>query len=358
MNRQALRILKLAVARAAHRLGLIRGLLHMQRKRPLILRYHRVYPNGVTPFYELGMPLSVFEAQLDFLKRHFRVLPLPDVCAALKNPGRALPDRAVAITFDDGYGDNFTQAFPALRARRLPATIFICPDNVERGEPFWWDRLARAILDHRSDAIALDIGRGPETFFLDGMRSRRRLMDHACEALKSLSTARARQTVESLEASAGEGPVDPSVEATLLSWDQIEVMAGAGIEVGAHSLDHPILSQLHPSQAQWQIVESRRRIEQRLSRPVPLFSYPNGKAIDAGPEIRRMVREAGYEAAVSTIEGRTSRQSDPYWLERKGVPLGATTDLRGRFSGSLFATELSGLYDFLFQRRRRERALH
>ena len=71
-----------------------------------------------------------------------------------------------------------------------------------------------------------------------------------------------------------------------------------------------------------------------------------------------MVRAAGYEAAVSTIEGRVSPLSDPFWLERKGVPLGATADEKGCFSEPLFATELSGLYDVLFQRRRRDRALH
>lgn len=358
MKRHAWWAMKLGAARLAHRLGLTRLLLHAQRRRPLLLRYHRVYPDGTQPFYELGIPRSIFEAQLDFLKRHFRVVSLEEICTSLKSPGGALPERAVAITFDDGYADNYTEAFPALRARGLPATLFVCPGQIEQGGPFWWDRLARAVFTQRLEAITVDLGRGAETFPLNGMPSRRAFLEHAREALKAVSTTSARQTIERIEATAGTGPDDPAVEASLLSWEQIRKMQGEGIEVGAHTLDHPILSQLLPREAEWQITESRRRLEDRLGQPVRWFSYPNGKAVDAGPEIRRMVREAGYEAAVSTIEGRVSRESSLFWLERKGMPLGSTTDLEGRFSESLFATETSGLYDLLFQRRRRERGLH
>jgi peptidoglycan/xylan/chitin deacetylase (PgdA/CDA1 family) len=349
---------KLLAAEAACRLGLVPRLLHLQRHRPLILRYHRIYPDGVKPFYELGIPRSVFEAQLDFLKGSFQVLPLAEICAALKDPRRPFPARAVAITFDDGYRDNYTEALPALRERQLPATLFVSVNNVDRGEPFWWDRLARAIFGHPPGPLEVDLGHGRRRFELDGIHSRRSLLDHARESLKRMPASRARQTLDELEASAPPGPPHPSLEASLLTWEQVGEMQQGGFEVGAHTLDHPVLSQLPPGEAEWQIAESRRRLENRLGRPVRLFSYPNGKRADANPAIRQMVRAAGYEAAVSTIEGRVGPGSDPFWLERKGVPLGATADEKGCFSEPLFATELSGLYDVLFQRRRRDRALH
>jgi peptidoglycan/xylan/chitin deacetylase (PgdA/CDA1 family) len=358
VNRRTWWTVKVGVAIVARRLGLVRLLLHAQRKRPLLLRYHRIYPDGTEPFYELGIPRSIFEAQLDFLRRHFRVMSLGEICDALKDPARALPERALAITFDDGYADNYTQAFPALRARGLPATIFVCPDQIEQRGAFWWDRLARAVFAQRPETVTVDLGRGPQSFLLNGVPSRRAFLEQACESMKDVPTAEARQMIERIEATAGNGPDDPAVEASLLSWEQIEEMLGERIEVGSHTLDHPILAQLDASEARRQIVESRRRLEERLGRPIRWFSYPNGKAIDAGPPIRRMVREAGYEAAVSTIEGRVSRSSSLFWLERKGVPLGSATDSKGRFSESLFATEMSGLYDLLFQRGRRERGLH
>jgi peptidoglycan/xylan/chitin deacetylase (PgdA/CDA1 family) len=342
------------LARVLHASGFVAAVLAAQRRRPVILRYHRVYGPGPEPIYELGLSRALFEAQLDFLRQRCNVVTLGQVFDALFRGG-SLPQHAVAITFDDGYKDNFTEAFPALRSRGLPATVFVAVDNVERGMPFWWDRLAAAIHAAPSGSVTVDLGRGKESVVLNGAESRRRAVERACEAFKLMPHAVAGSRLEGVLAALG-----TQAESTdpVLSWDEVREMADGGIEIGSHTLDHPVLSRLSPEEAMRQIVESRRRAEDRLKRPVRFFAYPNGKRDDVTPAVKELVRKAGYAGAVSTIQGRPSPASDPFLVERIGVSAGLAADASGRLSEPLFATELAGIYDTLFLRRRRDRAVH
>jgi peptidoglycan/xylan/chitin deacetylase (PgdA/CDA1 family) len=346
--------MKEILARVLNATGFVGAVLAARRRRPVILRYHRVYGEGPEPAYELGLPRALFEAQLDFLCQHCHVVSLAQVFDALFR-GKALPEHAVAITFDDGYKDNFTEAFPALRSRRLPATVFIAVENVERAMPFWWDRLAAAIHAAPNGPVALDLGGGMASVTLNGPDSRRRVVEQACEAFKLMPHAEAGRRLEA--ALRALGTVADSGD-PVLSWDDVRAMAEGGIEIGSHTLDHPVLSRLSPEEASWQIVESRRRAEDRLKRPVRFFAYPNGKRDDVTPTVRELVRKAGYTGAVSTIQGRPSPASDPFLVERIGVSAGLAADAAGRLSEPLFATELAGIYDTLFLRKRRDRAVH
>jgi len=345
---------KLGLARTLHGTRLTEVFLQVRRREPLVLRYHRVYPDGFTPLYELGVPRSLFEAQLDFLKRYCSVVTLEEVCAGLFD-GAPLPDRAVAITFDDGYRDNLTEALPALEARGLPATVFVTAGHVESGAPFWWDRVAAAFEHAPAGVVEVDLGSGSEPIFLSDTSSRLRAIDAVCERAKLMPHRHARDWIGALEAELGP---PASGERSVLTWEEVRQLRGKGIEIGSHTLDHPVLSRMEAAEAERQIVESRRLLEERLDAPVRFFAYPNGKRDDLTPEVVAAVRRAGYRAALTTIEGRASSNSDPYRIERVGVTLGACTDASAGFSEALFATELSGAFSALFLRRRRDRALH
>jgi len=345
---------KVGLARTLHGTRMTEAFLRLRRREPLVLRYHRVYPDGFTPLYELGVPRSLFEAQLDFLQRHYAVIPLEEVCAGLFD-GAPLPDRAVTITFDDGYRDNFTEALPALEARGLPATVFVTAGHVESGAPFWWDRVATAFENAPAGVVEIDLGSGREPISLSDAQIRLRLIDAVCERAKLMPHSEARRWIGALEAELeAPAPGDRSV----LTWDEVRQLRARGVEIGSHTLDHPVLSRMESAEAQRQIVESRQLLEERLDAPVRFFAYPNGKRDDLTPEVVAAVRCAGYRAALTTIEGRASAASDPYRIERVGVTLGACTDASAGFSEALFATELSGAFSALFLRRRRDRALH
>ncbi len=352
-----LRTTKIALAWLCHASGVTSLTLNLQRRRPVVLRYHRVYPDGVVPFYDLGVSRSLFEAQLDLLARCARVVSLEEIYGSLLE-GAPLPDGSVAITFDDGYRDNFTEAFPALRRREMPATLFVSAGNVDRGEPFWWDRLASA-LQTAPGPLELEFDKSTERFALDSPESRGRVFDRLRERLKLLSAARARDLLEAVEVRGGKGVRERALEAgALMNWDEVVEMARGGIEIGSHGLDHAVLSRLPREEIERQVVESRRTIEAKVGLPVRFFSYPNGKREDVTSEVEATVRAAGYRGAVSTIEGRVGPRSNAFMLERKGVTNGMSADARGRLNEALFGAELAGIFDLLLQRRRRGRAVH
>jgi peptidoglycan/xylan/chitin deacetylase (PgdA/CDA1 family) len=354
MKRPSVRRLKVTLAGLLGRLGLVRLVLHLRRRSPMVLRYHRVYPDGERPFYELGVSAAVFEAQMAFLRRHFQVVPLQDVFEGLFG-SRPLPDHAVAITFDDGYRDNLTEATPVLQRHGLPATLFVSADNVEFRQAFWWDRLAAAVQTATAAEVAVDLGKGTERFAVDGAPARQVLFDRVREAVKLMPYDRFRGVLDQLEAALQ--PAGAATADCLLTWPEVETLKAGGWDLGSHSLDHPILSRVPPPEARRQVEESRVRIQSRAAVPVRYFSYPNGKRDDVTPEVKAEVRRAGYDGAVSTIEGRPGPRSDPFFLERKGVSLGMCTDEHGRFSEELFAAELSGIYDVLFLKKLRDRAI-
>jgi peptidoglycan/xylan/chitin deacetylase (PgdA/CDA1 family) len=344
---------KVGLATTLARFGVLGALLRLRRRAPIVLRYHRVYPDGTRPFYELGIERALFEAQLDFLRQHFIVVPLAEILAPLRT-GRPFPEKRLAITFDDGYRDNLTQAWPALQSRHLPATLFIAVDCVARGEGLWWDRLAAAILAAPPGAPTARLGLDDGGVVTDDPDGRERVFRRVRERWKLLPWDEVRRRLDGVEREWASG----AVASELLSWDEVARLSREGCEIGSHTLDHPILSRLPEPEAERQIAGSRRRIEEQLGAPVRHFSYPNGKRGDVTPVVREMVVRAGYEGAVSTIEGRVGRDSDPFMLERKGATRGASSDSAGRFSPALFAAELSGLYDLIFQRRQRDRGIH
>jgi peptidoglycan/xylan/chitin deacetylase (PgdA/CDA1 family) len=278
--------------------GVTRALLALTRpRRYLVLGYHRVNDDAHSCFP--GIPIELFRRQMETLKRHFRVLPL----AELRERARArdLPENGVAITFDDGYRDNYTNAFPILREMELPATIFLTTDALDRGGLLWHDRVFDAF--HRTQRAEAR---------RDG------------ELLRELNTLR-RSTPEERDRRIGslleELGIEPGVPPgwDKLCWNEVREMAAHGISFGAHTLDHPILTFVTREEARRQIRESKLRIEAELGFRVAMFAYPNGRASDFDASTRRIVEEEGFDLAVTTVAGSNDESTDPFALHRTGM---------------------------------------
>jgi len=104
----------------------------------------------------------------------------------------------------------------------------------------------------------------------------------------------------------------------MLTWDQVRLMKARGIDFGGHTVSHPYMSRLTPAQAGWEVSECKRRIEAELEMPVTHFAYPNGREEDFAPSNKDLLREAGYQAAVTTIWGQNQRSTDRMALRRGG----------------------------------------
>ncbi len=256
----------------------------MSSQRLSILIYHRVLarPDRLLP----SLPdVRQFNRQMALLKRCFRVLPLSVAIRLLQR--RALPARAACITFDDGYADNVEHALPVLQRYGLHATFFIASAYLDGGQ-MWNDD----IIDH----------------------ARQNGLD--CAALDQLLTRiKYLPFDERLRAASAMAP--PRRSELMMRTSQVEALATAGMEIGAHTHWHPILSAMAGSAALADIAHGKATLEDITQRPVTLFAYPNGKpATDYQPCHVEMVRQLGFAAACSTVAGTAHQGSDLLQLPR------------------------------------------
>jgi peptidoglycan/xylan/chitin deacetylase (PgdA/CDA1 family) len=273
-----------------------------------ILVYHRVVAEP-DPLVPDEVCASEFDWQLAAIGRWFTVLPLREAAARLR--GGTLPIRSACVTFDDGYADNVTVALPILRRRGVPATFFLATGFIDGGR-MWNDSVIETVRRAQGDTLdARCIGL--DTLSISTMGLRRQAIERALAALKYLPLEERQRRVEELAAETSRSlPSD-----LMMTAEQVRQLHSSGMEIGAHTVTHPILAQLSPERAEHEIRDSKRRLEAITGSPVAVFAYPNGKP---GRDYRRehvgMVRELGFEAAVSTAWGVAHATSDPFQLPR------------------------------------------
>ena len=279
-----------------------------ERARLTILIFHRVLPAHDAILHDV-IDASTFEQHMAFLKREFNVLPLSEACARLARG--QLPARAACITFDDGYANNEEIALPILARVGVPATFFVATGFLN-GE-FMFNDAVIEVIRTAPDGVHDLAGLGLPVYTLGDSVSRRAAIDDLIGRLKYRPLAERSALVAQLaETTGGRLPGKLMMEPT-----QVRHLHDQGMEIGSHTVNHPILLRVDEAAARAEIVESKRRLEEITGAPVTLFAYPNGKpGIDYGPEHVRLVREAGFAAAVSTISGVADRGSDPFQLPR------------------------------------------
>lgn len=301
-----------AAARAAPERGgwparpLLRMLSPGGRRGLSIMIYHRVLA-APDPLFPGEIDRDSFSRHLSLLKSSFNMLALQDA-VRLARAGR-LPPRAACITFDDGYADNAVEALPILQRFGLTATFFVATGFLDGGR-MWNDtviELVRRAPDGLFDARTAGLGQLP----LGDVAQRRAAIGTLIGHLKYLPMEERLALVERLA-----GEADYALPQDLMmSSGQVRQLHAAGMGVGAHTVNHPILAAISARQAGDEIAAGKRRLESLLAAPVPLFAYPNGKPdVDYRAEHVGIVRELGFEGAVSTAWG--GRCGDLYQLPR------------------------------------------
>jgi peptidoglycan/xylan/chitin deacetylase (PgdA/CDA1 family)/CelD/BcsL family acetyltransferase involved in cellulose biosynthesis len=277
-----------------------------------ILYYHRVNDDN-DPFFD-ALPPGQFEEQIRHLARHYKVASLPEIMRHLEEG--TSPETLIGITFDDGYQDNYHNAFPILRRYGVPATIFLTTGSLDSREPLWFELLAEAVKKTLRQFIDLEIDI-PRRFWMRTQPERLQTNAELFRLLRVLDDAARRERLREILrqlGNVGEGARNDK----LLTWDQIRLMKAHGIDFGGHTVTHPFLSRLLPSQAAWEVSECKRRVEAELQQPVYYFAYPNGREEDLGPFNKEVLRSAGYRAAMTTIWGVNHPTTDRMEMRRGG----------------------------------------
>ena len=248
------------------------------------------------------------ERELRWLKRRYRIVPLRSIIAAASNGGSL--DSKVALTFDDGLRSNVEVAYPLLHRLALPATFFVCPGLVDRGQWLWTHetrrRLSRLSVAARKE-LALEWQAPAESEeFVSWMETvdtpeRKRVEARLREATPNFSpTPQERDRFD------------------LADWKALRGLDPAVVTIGSHTLTHPILPKTTGEELEREVRDSRRRLESGLQRPVDIFAYPNG---DVNPEADARVRKH-YRAALRADGGWVRRGADALRLPRRPAPSG------------------------------------
>ncbi len=282
-----------------------------RRARLSILIFHRVLPQP-DPLFPGEIDATQFDAICGWVKGWFNVLALDEAARRLREG--SLPARALAITFDDGYADNHDVALPILRRHGLPATFFIATGFLDGGR-MWNDtviesmrRTTLARLDLRG-VCGMDLG----IHALESPQRRRAAIDQVIGGIKYMAPGE-RQAVVEVIAGRAEAVLPGDL---MMTSDQVRGLHRAGMQIGGHTVSHPILARLARSAARQEIEAGKKALEALIAEPVRLFAYPNGKPVeDYTDEAVALAREIGFDAAVSTAWGAADVSADPFQLPR------------------------------------------
>ena len=294
-----------------------------------ILMYHRVNSNRDNWSIDTT-DTKLFEKEMKYLKRTYNFLSLEDLADKIKKKER-LPKRSVVITFDDGYKDNYKEAYPILKKYKIPATIFLTSSFIEKDKIFWWDQIGYTLFHSKSKKVKIEkIGEIDISY----VKENQKYFDKIIEKFKVLPEEKRNEILIKLIKKLNVKIPNDIFKNISLSWDEINEMSKENIDFGAHTVNHLILTNLSIKKAKSEILESKKEIEKRLGKKISTFSYPNGLRADYNNEIIKILKENKFKCAVTAIPNTVDSKTNLFELGR--ISPGWTFDT--------FKFFISGLY--------------
>lgn len=273
-----------------------------------ILIYHRVLaqPDPLTPDED---DAESFDKQMSWLTSCFNIIPLHEAVQKLRQ--NKLPPCTACITFDDGYADNATNALPILQKYGISATFFVSTGFLNGGR-MWNDTIIEMV--RKIPGTVLDLSKiGLGQFDISNTSLRRKTINNLLNKIKYLPLESRELKIEEIcTYSSVKLPND-----LMMTSEQIKMLYDSGMEIGGHTVSHPILACIKNVKAREEIANGKEMLESIIRSPVRAFAYPNGKpGQDYLSEHVIMVKDLGFKAAVSTSQGVAKHSSDMYQLPR------------------------------------------
>ncbi len=321
------------------------GITGIMRKKtaaqPRVLAYHSI-DNISFKSLEIEQETHNFREQMPYLKTHHRILSLSDFLKYRTNGGQ-YPDNSVLITFDDGYRDNYLNAFPVLIKYNIPAVVFLTTEPIETDNPLFFDALRFGLMN--TSRLKLDLQDiCLRKYFLDKKNKThiagiiREIMNFSKKMDYASKTRLIRTIYDRLDLEWAEG----KNKKIYLSWDEIREMSKSNIEFGSHTVTHPQLSALSFEECKEELIKSKQVIEDRINKPVRALAYPFGGNKDFNEMVEKAAQEAGYECAFSLCSNNYKKGS--YTIGRKMVDSHMSSGFDGLFYKPLFSADMADLF--------------
>jgi len=280
--------------------------------RGLVLMYHRF---GEKPGDDV-VSRQQFEAHLRYLTARYTVVPLRELAAWVAER-RPLARPPAAITIDDGHADAYEIAFPALKRFGAPATLFVVTGFIDGACWVWTDLVFHMFACTRRPRVTVALGSSRLDLDVDSPRARLAAAVLVTERLKQFAEPDKNAALGALARSLDvEAPAAPTPDYAPVTWAQIRELERHGVTAEAHTVTHPILTNVSSEQLMHELTESKARLERELGRPSQAFCYPNG---DCSATVRDAVQLAGFTCAVLSSGGLNAPGDDTFGLKRIGA---------------------------------------
>lgn len=276
-----------------------------------IIPYHMVVdkPNGFYP----EISVHDFERQVAHLSINYNVISLDEIVERIRR--KESLRRFVAITFDDGFKDNYENAYPILKRLKIPATIFLTTGHIENGNVPWFIKLRYIFMRTEKDHCQL---RANDEIISFPMRSREEKFvasERAMVCLKNSADEMRLLLLDRLCEQLGVSEFN-GLNNLMLSWNQIKEMSRNNIVFGAHTVTHPILSRMAPEAVENEVRESKEAIEAKVEKPVTAFAYPFGKKREYSNKMFEVLKKLGFKCSVTSEYGTNDFHTNLFELRR------------------------------------------
>lgn len=286
----------------------------------IILLYHRI---GEVEYNSIPSMVHAtqdeFEREIIFLKRHYNIIS----CSELLDVFRyniSLPKRSLIITFDDGYKDNYTNAFPVLKKYNIPAIIFLSTNYIgEKNGLFWIDKVAWIIDSIQKESVDIP---GLGSLSLNSIKSKNKTKLTIIRYLTKIQDSQKNEIIDSLCRQLKVEIRNEIAKELYLSEDEIRDMSKNGIMFGGHGCSHSILTKISIKQAMNEVRESKIIIERIIEKKIDFFAYPNGSFNDFNEQIIEIVQNSGYRLAFTTVLGSNNINDRINLFALRRIPTG------------------------------------
>lgn len=287
-----------------------------------VLSYHRVgdiSQNALLTYKpNISASKSEFARQMYHIKKKYNVIGCEHLIAWLDEK-LALPERAALVTFDDGYYDNLSNAYPILNALEIPAIIFLATDFIGSSVPFYWDYVAYCFgQTSRKDANLPMIGKTSWPSSDD----REKVMLQWIREVKKVPDSLKQNYILRLPGLLDMKVPEDAFSKLYLNWDQVRQLSQNGLEFGSHTASHPILTRIDSISVRTELWKSKIKIEKELGKPVNAFAYPNGQKNDFSKETIKLIKDVGMKVAFSLLPGPTrynTVKKNPFSIRRINI---------------------------------------
>lgn len=277
-------------------------------KEVTILMYHRIGDrNTELDQRNITTDSRSLDEQMKYLAKHCNVISFNELHSYC-NDEEKIPKNCILITFDDGYKDSYSAAYPILKKYNLKATIGLTTGHIGGQELFWWDKIAYYIKKTEDSHISTkDLG-------TKSLKNKEKAIINIQEKLKNLDNNTKNRILNEIEKKIEISK--PAIEDIFLSWDEIKEMCNNNITFASHTVTHPIMTRISLNEAKKEIIDSKKEIEYKINKKVNVFVYPNGNKKAMSKEIDAFLKTKGFIFSLSSQYGANTLKRGIFRLRR------------------------------------------